>query len=369
MNQAEYVRTLLLGICDVDDLDNNPISNASDESMKCYCTGERGIGSLAAKIVPYLDSEQLEPMFKSLGFEAEMELYKRLSPYWPSITDCNVAEEAPRMLAKIITAASTEKRGTRKQTDPQVQQEDLLAYIQETDCKCALCGKRLIKMSSGKVAYICRVTRITPSSLDSTEVNALKKEGIELPEAGSADDFIALCPNCNEGYLASSDKDSVKHLLEIKRTMQKRNAAADRLGNCDIEEEIEAVLERLCVLDPREIEANLRLGALALKDKIEDSEPLLKDRIGADVARYYKFVEDGFRRMSEVHGISFNRTIAAQVQMAYLALSSSDNSQNAIYEALVDWLHEKVPNSERIACGIVISFFVQNCEVFDEIAR
>lgn len=94
MSQAEYARTLLLGICAFEDLDNNPVSKTSDESMKRYYTGERGIGSLAAKIVPYLDSEQLEPMFKRLGYEAEMELYGSLSPYWPCMTDCNVAEEA-----------------------------------------------------------------------------------------------------------------------------------------------------------------------------------------------------------------------------------------------------------------------------------
>lgn len=369
MSQAEYTRTLLLSICAFEDLDDNPVNKTSDESMKRYYTGERGIGSLAAKIVPYLDSEQLEPMFKILGFEAEMELYKSLSPYWPSMTDCNVAEEAPRMLAKIITTASTEKRGTKKQVDPQEQQEDLLAYIQEAGCRCALCGKKLIKMSSGKVTYTCSVTRITPSSLNSIEINALAKEGIYLPEACSTDDFIALCPNCNKDYLASPDKDSVKHLLEIKRTLQRRSAAADRLGRCDIEEEIEMVLEGLCALDPKEIEANLRLDALALKDKIEDSEPLLRVRIGTDVARYYRFVEDGLRRLSEGQGFGFDRTIAAQVQMAYLAAASFNSSQSAVYEALVDWLKEKAPACERVACEIIISFFVQNCEVFDEIAR
>lgn len=369
MSQAEYTRTLLLGICAFEDLDDNPVNKTGDESMKRYYTGERGIGSLAAKIVPYLDSEQLEPMFKKLGFEAEMELYKSLSPYWPSMTDCNVAEETPRMLARIITTASTEKRGTKKQVDPQEQQEDLLAYIQEAGCRCALCGKRLIKMSSGKVTYICNVTRITPSSLDSIEINALAKEGIDLPEAGSADDFIALCPNCSRDYQSNYDKDGIKRLLEAKRSFQLRNAAAERLSKCDLEEEIEAVLYWLCSLSPDEVEANLRLDALALKDKIEDSEPLLRDRIGADVARYYRFVEDGLRRVSEEQGFGFDRTIAAQVQMAYLAASSLNRSQSAVYETLVDWLKEKAPTCERVACEIVISFFVQNCEVFDEIAR
>lgn len=369
MGQAEYARTLLLGICAFEDLEDNPVSKASDDSMKRYFTGERGIGPLASKIVPYLDPEQLEPFFKRLGFEAEMKLYKVLSPYSSSMTDLNVVEEAPKILAEIITAASSNKRGTRKRSNPQAQQEEALVYIQEADGRCVLCGRKLIKVAFGKTIFMCNVTRITPNSLDSVEKNNLAKEGIELPEQGSADDFIALCPNCSKEYQASFDKDSVKRLLEIKRSLQMRSAAADQLEQCDLNEKIEMVLEGLCSLSSEEIETNLRLDALALKDKIEDSEPLLKNRIGADVARYYRFIESGLRRLSEIHGSSFNRTIAKQVQLAYLTLSSSGDSQSVIYEALVDWIHEKEPACERIACEIVVSFFVQNCEVFDEIAR
>lgn len=224
-------------------------------------------------------------------------------------------------------------------------------------------------MSSGKVSYICNITRITPSSLDSAEINALIKEGIGLPKAGSTDDFIALCPNCSRDYQSNYDKNRIKRLLDIKRSFQLRTAVAERLGKCDLEDEIEAVLYGLCSLSPDEVEANLRLDALALKDKIEDSEPLLRDRISADVARYYRFVEDNLRRLSEEQGFGFDRTVATQVQMAYFAASSFNNSQSAVYEALVDWLKEKAPTCERAACEIVISFFVQNCEVFDEITR
>ena len=114
------------------------------------------------------------------------------------------------------------------------------------------------------------------------------------------------------------------------------------------------MLDGLCSLSPEEVEVNLRLEALALKDKIEDSEPLLRDRIGTDVARYYRFVEDGLRRLSEERGFGFDRTIAAQVQIAYLAASSFNSNQSAVYEALVNWLIEKAPTCERVACEIVI---------------
>ena len=368
MSQAEYVRTLLLGICSTESLDDNPINRVSDESMKSYFTGKRDIGSLAAKIIPYLDPEQLEPFFKKLGFDAEMELYKDLSPYCPSMTDQNVAEEAPRLLVRILTAASSGRRGNGKSIS-QTQQNDILAYVQETNCCCALCGRKLIKMTSKGTSYTCDVVKITPSSLSSLEINDFAKEGVVLPEPGSADDFIALCPNCSKEYQASFDKNSVKRLLGIKQSLQRRALAAARLGECDLDEEIEGVLKNLYTLVPEETEANLRLDALALKDKIADSEPLLRDRIRTDVARYYRFIEDSLGRLSEDSGFGFDRTIAAQVQIAYLTASSAGGDQSDVYEALVDWLNDKAPACKRTACEIVISFFVQNCEVFDEITR
>ena len=41
--------------------------------------------------------------------------------------------------------------------------------------------------------------------------------------------------------------------------------------------------------------------------------------------------------------------------------------QNRIFDSLVDWLNGAIPEASRIACEIVISFFIQNCEVFDEL--
>ena len=369
MSQAEYARTLLLGICAFEDLDENPVSDIGDESMKRYFTGERGIGTLASKIVPFLDPELLESLFSRLGFEAEMELYKRLSPYCAGITDNNVTTEAPRLLARVITEASCNKRGTRRTSNPQEVRKDDLTFMQEVNCRCPLCSRKLIRTDGGKTAFTSIVTRITPSSLDSAEINSFKKAGIELPEPDSPSDYIALCLNCSHEYRTSATKESVKHLLDVKKSLQARNAIEERLDRCEIEDEIEKVLRDLCSCEIEGNEVSLRLDALALKDKIEDSEALLKNRISQDVASYYRFVERSLRDLSEEGHIGFDSVIASQVQAAYRTAALSGDSQTKIYDALVGWLHEKTPTCDRMACEIVVAFFVQNCEVFDEIAR
>lgn len=49
--------------------------------------------------------------------------------------------------------------------------------------------------------------------------------------------------------------------------------------------------------------------------------------------------------------------------------SISSNDKVIIFNLLVDWVMSKNPLSSREACEILISFFVQDCEVFDEISE
>ena len=40
-----------------------------------------------------------------------------------------------------------------------------------------------------------------------------------------------------------------------------------------------------------------------------------------------------------------------------------------IFNAMVDWIMKNTGSQSKAACEIVISFFIQNCEVFDEITE
>ena len=85
---------------------------------------------------------------------------------------------------------------------------------------------------------------------------------------------------------------------------------------------------------------------------------------------YYHFVR---KHLSELDDAGSNfKIIANQVQNYYLKLArSKGKSQSDIYYDIVDWIMHKLSlsNDYRIACEIVVSFFVQNCEVFDEISK
>ena len=63
------------------------------------------------------------------------------------------------------------------------------------------------------------------------------------------------------------------------------------------------------------------------------------------------------------------KKVRNEVSDCFEALNQMNYSRSEIFDQMVQWLLEHTENQKREACEAVISFFVQNCEVFDEIAQ
>ena len=61
--------------------------------------------------------------------------------------------------------------------------------------------------------------------------------------------------------------------------------------------------------------------------------------------------------------------ICSEVKAAYLSIKKMTDDQNIIFNKMVEWLKFKTQEITNDACEIVISYFIQNCEVFDEITK
>ena len=57
------------------------------------------------------------------------------------------------------------------------------------------------------------------------------------------------------------------------------------------------------------------------------------------------------------------------MKTAFLEAEEKLSNKNDIFNHLSKWLHTKVPGSTIEACEAVISFFIQDCEVFREITE
>jgi len=135
----------------------------------------------------------------------------------------------------------------------------------------------------------------------------------------------------------------------------------DVLKKVGLEREIKDVIVALdTVRDVGELE-ELSLNSLRIDQKILPENTLLLNKLTTNVLQYYYFIRDA---LSETNNFE---CIALDIRKAFLKLEKTCQSQDEIIDELTIWIWEQTGRKSKIACEIVVSFFVQNCEVFNEI--
>lgn len=84
--------------------------------------------------------------------------------------------------------------------------------------------------------------------------------------------------------------------------------------------------------------------------------------------RYYRKIEEFFEERERMRNIRFKK-VKNEVSQMFETLDEQDLSQEEIFERMVFWLEEQTGCKDRKAREAFISFFVQNCEVFYEVAE
>ena len=76
---------------------------------------------------------------------------------------------------------------------------------------------------------------------------------------------------------------------------------------------------------------------------------------------YYRYIEKVFSESDA----DFD-TIAAEIKISSQKLEKAGLSQADVIAQLSEWIRNKAGLSvnQQLACNIVVSFFIQNCEVF-----
>lgn len=138
------------------------------------------------------------------------------------------------------------------------------------------------------------------------------------------------------------------------------------LSVLSIEKGIENILENLGAVDYRNL-PRLNYDAVKVEDKTYKNDFLLIRKNIENVTSYFLFIDEKLKGMAKENRIHYEQ-LSMQVRMAYLEASKTLVGQAEIYESLVDWLHKKTKQRKE-SCEIMISYFVQKCEVFDAITK
>lgn len=147
----------------------------------------------------------------------------------------------------------------------------------------------------------------------------------------------------------------------------KKIAISNMDDSFDLEKAITDIIKKLSQI-PTEYEAKLNYKPLVVDKKIENKNLILMKDIKNNVVNYYSFIEEQFKNLSKEDTTIFDR-IAKNIKFKSDNLINEGNSQEVVFNTLVDWLKDKVATKQDTACRAIISFFVQNCEVFHEISK
>lgn len=247
--------------------------------------------------------------------------------------------------------------------------DESIYLVEEAGFKCPLCGDLLCKKVKNRYVYKYRIVQIYPSSLDDeikAEFDAIKPAPRRLD---SVENKIALSEDCAESYLAEPTADEYARLLEKKDDILRAYKAKQLRVSSGLTDKIAEVIEAIAGIS-KTTELKPFTGALTLEEKIYPEESVLQNSIENDVVRYYPFIEKQFSLLDGVSGNSFN-VIRSEVTAYYEKLEGEGRSQREICSELATWMIEKngFNESYRLACNIVVAFFVQNCSVFKPIAE
>lgn len=244
-----------------------------------------------------------------------------------------------------------------------------IQHIQEVGGVCPLCGNQLLAKKGNRINKQYQIAHIYPNSPNQHQ--RVELDGLErLGE--SCEDFenkIALCKTCHGYYDDHTTKEEYLKILNIKKELLAINEVQVKLSAEEIEEELLLIMEQLSNATDREIEeVSLKYKGIKVKNKIEEQYCLLRRKVEFNVCTYYGFIKDNMKNLSEQKRLNFD-LLASEIKTAYLKAAGNTADKIVIFNSMVSWMKSKVTGASKEACEVMVSFFIQNCEVFDEISE
>ena len=167
--------------------------------------------------------------------------------------------------------------------------------------------------------------------------------------------------NCSDRYLLSPTVDEYKKLHEIKETISRNYAAKSAVNSIQLEEDIRTVLDALSQIKDVSELVKLEYDALHVDEKFEPENFILKNETQLQVVMYYRYIEKVFSESDADFDM-----IAAEIKISSQKLEKAGMTQAEVVSQLSEWIRNKsgLRADRQLACNIVVSFFIQNCEVF-----
>lgn len=244
---------------------------------------------------------------------------------------------------------------------------ELRLFLLEVDNHCPLCGKELQsrqqKKTREKKFQIAHIYPNKPTKEQKHVLNNLERLG---DNSESFENRIALCKDCHGTQDYHTTADEYTHLVDIKKSLLLKTTLHDATLTLGLEVEIEEIIHNIVDLEEEDF-TDLSYQAIPLANKFYPNEMLLKSKINGYITTYFTYIRDLFRDLEKSYNFDFD-VLSMQIHSCFKKMSNTGANKKEIFEAMVEWLNRKTTNISSLACEVIVSYFVQNCEVFYEIS-
>lgn len=232
---------------------------------------------------------------------------------------------------------------------------------------CPLCKEPLFYRKEGQIQLKYEIAHIYPLNPTEEEEKILKGVEILGKDRNDLDNLIILCRDCHKMFDNPRTKSEYNKILEIKKQHIKNSKNEDKYKKIHIEESLKIVLDSLTKGDKEKIE--LDYNPKTIENKLKGRvNPIILRRLKSNVSEYFGIIKEYLGELDEKDSLTSD-LIASQVKTMYLSLKINKNNEEEIFKELVNWINTKNDFLYIDASEIIISYFIQSCEVFDEITK
>lgn len=218
------------------------------------------------------------------------------------------------------------------------------ACVSEVSGKCPFCSHELVSEVGDEVVESFKI--------------------IKFPASGHIDrfEYLAVCNNCYEKYKGITDKEVLRSLQNEKKVILARKSFEKSVDALEMEKEIVQVLDALTTTKLADM-PKFQYTPVEVQEKIPDDN-MLCSKVLTNVVQYFPFVEEKLRELNNERKLTYEK-ISGDVKRAYLEFATNEDRKEVIFNQLCEWLAEKAKTDKKSACEVIISYYVQNCEVFE----
>lgn len=245
----------------------------------------------------------------------------------------------------------------------EIQPNEQLILHSEVNGVCPLCPTILMYEKNGRNQKGFEIAHIYPLNPLPKEVKLLKSEEKLNLDLDHSDNLICLCNPCHKKYDKDKTVEEYRELLKKKKDIVKRKKEQEIWSKTSVEKQIFEIIE-LLVYQDFEFEDNLEYSPKTIDDKTNETITVLtKRKIHQNVQDYFFKISSKFKEIDFVEPMT-TEIISSQIKTHYLLLKKQGTNQKEIFEAMVTWLQKQTKQDTREASEIIISYFIQNCEIF-----